>query len=85
MLEHWPKGLDNWGANYEKRLQLFFRSPEAREQVVLEEGGLLKMIASRKKCGGTGIMEISGYITQLGKSWTIYGIYWTKIGEILCA
>lgn len=81
MLERWPKGLDNWAANYEKRLQLFFRCPEAWDQVVLEEGGILKTIASRTKCGRTGIMGISGYITQLGQSWSIDAIYWAKIDE----
>lgn len=38
MSECWPEGLDNWAANYEKRLQMFLRCLEAHEQVALEEG-----------------------------------------------
>ncbi|KAL5344497.1 hypothetical protein ACLOAV_010478 [Pseudogymnoascus australis] len=81
MPERWPKGLDNWAANYERRLQLFLRCLEAREQVALEEGRITNedcLSRQMRQSWENGDFWVH-YAAR--KSWAVDSIYWSKIDE----
>ncbi|KFZ18178.1 hypothetical protein V502_04242 [Pseudogymnoascus sp. VKM F-4520 (FW-2644)] len=81
MPERWPKGLDSWAANYEKRLQLFLCCLEAREQVALEEGRTTKedcLSREMRQNWENGDFQVH-YAAR--KSWAVDAIYWSRIDE----
>ncbi|OBT61758.1 hypothetical protein VE03_09100 [Pseudogymnoascus sp. 23342-1-I1] len=81
MPERWPKGLDNWAVNYEKRLQLFLRCLEAREQVASEEGRATKEESLSSQMRQNWENEDFWVHYAARKSWAVDSIYWSKIDE----
>ena len=80
--DQWEEGLDDWSAQYEKRLPTFLRALEAREKAFVEEGrldGSEAMLSSRmRESWETGGFWVT-YAAR--KSWAFDGIYWSFLDE----
>lgn len=74
--EYWPKGLSNWAATYESRLQTFLHVLEAKEKVELENGTLKPEDALSGRMRQS--WESGGFWVNyaLQRSWAFDSIYW---------
>ncbi|RAL11774.1 uncharacterized protein BO97DRAFT_470677 [Aspergillus homomorphus CBS 101889] len=79
--EYWPRGLDDWCSEYERRLQTFLRAMHQREDKAIEQGWLE---STQRLSGPMGESWASGDI------WIAYAarnnfasdlVYWRKIDQ----
>ena len=79
--EYWPRGLDDWCNNYERRLQTFLSAMRYQEDKAIEQGRLkstLRLSSLMKDSWETGDFWI-GYAARNGFAFDL--VYWHKIDQ----
>lgn len=80
--DDWPTGLDDWAAQYERRLATFLRALEAKERQFIEQGRLKEsemMLSTRmRKSWDSGQFWLT-YAAR--RTWAFDGIWWKFLDE----
>ena len=79
--EYWPRGLDDWCNNYERRLRTFLSAMRYQEDKAIEQGRLkstLRLSSLMKDSWETGDFWI-GYAARNGFAFDL--VYWHKIDQ----
>lgn len=79
--EYWPRGLDDWCSNYERRLQTFLSAMRYQEDKAIEQGWLrstLRLSSLMQDSWETGDFWIA-YAARNGFAFDL--VYWHKIDQ----